>query len=96
MSGEAERQHVVPASLYVNIWIALVLLTALTVGASYVNLRNVAIVAAVLIATVKASLVVLYFMHLRFEPKIYAIILLTSLGFLAVCFLLTFVDYSFR
>jgi cytochrome c oxidase subunit 4 len=66
------------------------------VGASYLNLRNVAVVAAIIIATVKASLVALYFMHLRFENRLYSIILLTSLGFLAICFILAFFDYSFR
>lgn len=96
MSNETEQPHVVTPHLYVSTWIALVGLTVMTVGASYLNLRNVAILAAVIIASVKASLVLLYFMHLRFERLIYVRMLIAALGFLAICLLLSFTDYSFR
>lgn len=94
--SENTKEHAVPMGLYANVWLALVLLTIVTVAASYLNLRNVAVLAAILIATVKASLVALYFMHLRFERRLYSIIFLSALGFLAICFILAFFDYSFR
>jgi caa(3)-type oxidase subunit IV len=62
--------HVVPVSLYVTIWAALMVFTALTVFAATLELHVFNIVLALLIATVKGTLVVLFFMHLRYSTKL--------------------------
>jgi cytochrome c oxidase subunit 4 len=51
---------------------ALLVLTAITVGASYIDLGSILVnfVVAMLIASVKASLVLLYFMHMKYESKL--------------------------
>lgn len=71
---------------YLLVFGALVVLTVITVGASYVNwgsgMANVII--AMLIASVKASLVALFFMHLRWDRPISAIIFCSSLFFLGL------------
>ena len=59
-----------PASLYVGIWAALMVLTLTTVLASFAELGPFNIVVALLIATIKGTLVVLFFMHLRYSPKL--------------------------
>jgi len=55
---------------YLTIFLALMVLTAVTVGLFYINLGHVGgIVAAMAIASCKATLVALYFMHLKFEVR---------------------------
>ncbi len=88
--------HIVPYSIYVNVWLALLALTVITVAVSYIDMRNVAILTAVLIATVKCTLVLLYFMHIRFGKPLYAIMILVVLGTYAIFIGLTFVDYGYR
>ncbi|MEW6074030.1 MAG: cytochrome C oxidase subunit IV family protein [Planctomycetota bacterium] len=67
-----EEHHLVPYAVYGWVWIALVACTTLTVAAKYADLQHLAIFAALLIATVKAGLVLLYFMHVRFEKPVVA------------------------
>ena len=89
--------HPAPSSrLYVAIWAALVLLTMLTVSVTYLDLRKLTLVAALLIASVKASLVLLYFMHLRYESRTFSIMLLVGLGAFAIFIGLTFGDLIYR
>ena len=91
--GEA---HQVPYRVYVAVWAALVALTAITVGARYADLAHMAIFAAILIATVKSSLVLLYFMHVRFEKPIIAVMIIATLVTYAIFIILTFADYAYR
>ena len=90
------EQHLVPYRLYLLVWAGLMGLTIVTVGAKYADLQHLAIFAAILIATVKASLVVLYFMHMRYEKRIIPIIILVALASFGVFLILTFTDYPFR
>jgi cytochrome c oxidase subunit 4 len=55
---------------YITVWLALLLLTAVTVAAASMNLRKVAIVVCLGIAAFKSTLVLLYFMHLRYENRL--------------------------
>jgi len=91
-----EAAHDVPYRLYVNVWLTLVVLTGITVGAAYTDLKHLAIFTALLIATAKSSLVVLYFMHVRFEKRLFAYMIIAAFATYAVFLALTFADYSFR
>jgi cytochrome c oxidase subunit IV len=92
----ADAEHrVVPVGVYLTVWAGLIVLTGLTVTASYAEL-HVAVQVALLIATVKASLVLLYFMHLRYEGRAYFIMLLVVLVTYAVFIGGTLTDYLFR
>jgi len=95
-STHAEDVHHVPYRTYVNVWVALVTLTALTVAAHYANLKHLAIFTAILIATVKSSLVVAYFMHLRFEKRIFTYMFIAAIATYAIFIALTFADYYYR
>ena len=71
------------------VFAALGVLTIVTVALSYVNLPTVyAITAAIIVATVKASLVAAYFMHLITEEKVILWLLLLCGSFLVVLFAL--------
>lgn len=93
---EHKKPHIVSYANHIWVWIALLILTVVTVGITYVDLKHLVVFTALSIATVKSTLVVVYFMHLKFESKILAIMLgITMLVFITFI-LLTFVDYSFR
>ena len=80
----AEHVHVVPLRILVAVWAALVILTWLTVAATHVDLGALNLVVALAIATVKASLVALYFMHLRWDRPFNALVFLAALAFVAL------------
>lgn len=84
-TGEtAPAGHVVPLRVLTAVWGTLLALTALTVAAAGVDLGSYNLGVAMLIATVKATLVLLFFMHLRYDRPILAIIFITALLFVAL------------
>jgi cytochrome c oxidase subunit IV len=88
--------HIIPAKIYVLIWAALITLTATTVYAATLDLGVFNIVLALVIATIKGSLVVLFFMHLRYSTKLTMVTLVASLFWLFILFSLTMTDYITR
>ena len=92
-SPEEFKKHL---SRYYVVFVALLCLTAITVGVSYLKLnRPLAITIALIIASVKAGLVAAVFMHLIDEKKvIYAVLLLTVLFFALVLLLPSFTLYE--
>ena len=72
--------------VYITVFVALMALTSITVAVSYLHLPlPIAVTVALLVATVKGSLVACYFMHLISEKKlIYAVLLLTVVFFIAL------------
>jgi cytochrome c oxidase subunit 4 len=81
---------------YVLIWIGLVALTALTVALAGLDLGRWVILTALCIAGVKSSLVLVHFMHLYFEDRIFRIFVLVAVLTLTIFIVLTFFDYAFR
>jgi cytochrome c oxidase subunit 4 len=74
--------HVVPFRVLLGIFLTLLVLTYVTVAVRYINLGGLNIWIALGIATVKGALVVLYFMHLRYDSPFNSIIFLTAIVFL--------------
>jgi len=93
-----EKQHIVSYNENFGTWLGLVLLTALTVAVSVVNasLITLTVVTALVIATTKAILVAYYYMHLKFDHKLYRIMLLIITLLFSSFMLLTIVDYLSR
>ena len=92
----AVHSHISPTIFYIAIFATLVVLTLLTVGISYVHLGAANLAVAVVIASIKAALVVLFFMHLRWDNKFNALIFVCSLGFIGIFFAYTFSDTGHR
>src|SRR5947199_4828979 len=90
------QNHIVSPVLYVVIFLALMVGTALTVIVSLFNLGPLNPVIALLIAFGKASLVVLFFMHVRWSPRITALAIVAALFFLLIMLSLTSADYISR
>ena len=89
-------EHIVSPKVYAGIFLSLMVLTAATVAAAYVNLGPFNIVIALAIASVKATLVVLYFMHARYSPKRTHLVIIAAVFWLAVMLALTLSDYVTR
>ena len=88
--------HLVPVSLYVVIWASLMVFTALTVFAATVELGIFNIVVALLIATIKGTLVILFFMHLRYSTELTMVTVVAAMFFLFLLLGLTMTDYLTR
>jgi len=97
MTAQHEKAHPpVPYSLYFKVWVALILLTILTVSVSYANMHQARILTALMIAAVKILLVVLYFMHIRYERPLYIYMIVVVVVTYGIFISLTFSDYSHR
>ena len=89
-------EHITPIRSSVAIWLALLAGTTLTVFAAFIDLGPFNTIVALSIATIKATLVVLYFMHVRYSPRLVWVIVASALFWLAILFALTFSDYFTR
>jgi cytochrome c oxidase subunit 4 len=88
--------HIASSQFYLGIFGALIVLTLLTVRVSYYDFGSANIIIALLIATVKASLVAAFFMHLRHDKLFNTISFLSAFLFLAIFILLTYDDLGVR
>ena len=88
--------HVSPVSLYLTIFGALMVLTGVTVGAAYVDLGRFNFAVAMLIAGFKASLVVWYFMHVKYQSHLTKLTVATGLFFLAILLGMSLIDFVSR
>jgi cytochrome c oxidase subunit IV len=84
--------HVVPLPVLFAVFAALIVFTILTVSAARYDLGPWNLVLAMAIATVKASLVVLFFMHLRYDNPFNALIFIAALVFMTLFISLTLLD----
>ena len=91
-NSPGESVHVVPPQVLLAVFATLLMLTLATVAATWFDFGGAALAIALGIATVKASLVALYFMHLRYDNPFYAVIFVTALLFLAVLLSLVLLD----
>lgn len=96
MSAETEHKHAGPGR-YVAVWIALLLLTALTVALGRLHLAGSwGLLVALAIAVVKSTLVVLFFMHLWDHGGANRLVLATTLVFVALLIGLVLLDSATR
>jgi len=90
-------EHIVPIRVYVTIFLALLVGTALTAWAGLQDFPGpLNVVIALTIAVIKATLVVLYFMHVRYSSRLIWLIFASALFWMGILFALTFSDYLTR
>jgi cytochrome c oxidase subunit 4 len=92
----AVHAHISSVRFYVGIFVGLVILTILTVKVSYYDFGSANILIAIAIATAKASLVSIFFMHLRHDKKFNALTFLSAFVFLGVFIVFTYDDLGRR
>jgi len=88
--------HVLPKSLLLKIFGGLIVLTIITVGAAYVPLGPLGVPVAIGVAVAKASLVVLFFMHLKYDNPVNALTFTIGTIFVVVFIAITLLDTAFR
>jgi cytochrome c oxidase subunit 4 len=97
MTGHAEHaDHILPRSLYFGIFGALMVLTLLTVAAAFVDLGFLNILVALGIAVFKGSLVILFFMHVKYSSKLTWVVIGAGLFWLGILLSMLMLDYSSR
>jgi cytochrome c oxidase subunit 4 len=89
-------EHVVPTRVYVAVFAALMALTLITVWASGQDFGPFNTVVALMIAITKATLVVLFFMHVKYGTRLVKLIVAGSLVWLAILIVVTLSDYASR
>jgi cytochrome c oxidase subunit 4 len=90
-------EHIVPVRIYITIFLALLVGTALTVLAAFYDFPwQFNTIIALTIASTKATLVVLYFMHVRYSPRLVWVIVASALFWMGILFAFTFSDYFTR
>ncbi|HEX6284587.1 MAG TPA: cytochrome C oxidase subunit IV family protein [Pyrinomonadaceae bacterium] len=90
-------EHIVSVRVYITIFLALLVGTFLTVVAAFYDFQGpLNTIIALTIATGKATLVVLYFMHVRYSSRLIWVIVAAALFWMAILFALTFSDYGSR
>jgi len=93
---ETQAGHVPPLWVYFAVFATLLVLTGVTVTAAYMNLGHWAAPVAVGIAAVKATLVVLYFMHVRYGSRLIALYAASGFLFLAILLGITMSEVAGR
>lgn len=90
-------EHIVQPRVYTTIFLALLVGTGLTVVAARIDFPGpLNVIVALTIAVVKATLVILYFMHVRYSARLIWLVIGSALFWLAIMFALTISDYWTR
>jgi len=86
----------IPRNMYVKIFYILIACTLITAGVSFIDLGPLNTIAALAIGGLKASLVLMFFMRLRFSSRIIWVYALAGIFWLAILFTFSFSDYLSR
>ena len=93
---EHSKSHIVPYKTYLYVLMGLIAITLISVAVTHVELGKLSIFAAILLASVKSSLVLIYFMHLKFDNKVLQIFVTAIFILVALVIFITFLDYNYR
>ncbi len=88
--------HVVKSGTFISVWIALLVLTGVTIEAAHLRMGEWSMFANILIASTKASLVLWFFMHLKYERKLFKVLILVPILTITIIIGLTFFDIWYR
>jgi len=88
--------HVIPPRVYLAVFAALLALTATTTAVAFVDLGVMNVVVMLAIAVVKGLLVVLFFMHVRYSPRLTWLVVASGFTWFAILVALTLSDYVTR
>jgi cytochrome c oxidase subunit 4 len=96
MRDDTEQHEPLGYRFLTLVWLGLMACTALTVAVARVDLGFLNTVAALAVASLKASLVIFFFMHLKYENRLIKLMVLTAFVILAVAIGFTFFDVGVR
>ena len=93
---EQEKHIVVSTKTFVLIWLALLVLTGVTIKAAQMRMGEWSMLANLLIASTKASLVLWFFMHLKYEKTFFKLLFFVPIATITIIIGLTFFDIWYR
>jgi len=96
MSHDNEKHHISSYKQSAIILGILLLFTFITVASAKMDLGNLTVAVALIIASIKGTIVALYFMHLKFDNKILGYFTVIALAVFTVILLFAFLDYGYR
>lgn len=88
--------HIIPVKTYVIVITWLMVLLIATLGAAWLDLGALNLPIAIVIAVIKAAIVMVFFMHLKYSSKLVVLFGTIAFLFLAIMFVFTFNDYAAR
>ncbi|MCF6247587.1 MAG: cytochrome C oxidase subunit IV family protein [Desulfobacula sp.] len=91
-----QEQHIIGYKTLLNVLLLLFVLTGITVGASYLDLGQLNVWLALFIAAIKGTLVLFFFMHMKYEGRALRWSFLGTIFFLFIMISFTFWDVAFR
>src|SRR5262249_3304921 len=89
-------ETIVPKTTYILVWLSLLVLLGITVGVAYIHLGWLNVFAVVGIAVTKAVIIILFFMHVRYSPRLLWIFVCAGFFWLSILFALSLGDYLTR
>lgn len=90
------ESHIVPYKTYGIILSVLIVLTLISVAVTRIELASLTVFVAVLLAAVKSSFVLIYFMHLKFDNKLLKALVAAVFILISLVMVVTFLDYNYR
>ena len=95
MSSQTSH-HIVPLKVYIGVFVTLMVLTFVTIQAAFLDMGFLNTVVAVSIACVKAFLVILYFMHVRYGTRLVWVVIMIAAAWFLILIAMTMGDYASR
>ena len=89
-------EHIVSPKLYVLVFLGLIIFTGLTYSIALINLGPFNAMVAIIIAMIKTMLVILFFMHVKYSPKMTKVTIISGFFFLLILIALSMTDYISR
>ena len=90
------NNHTVGTRTFILVWIALLILTGVTIMAARLHMGAWSMLSNILIATTKASLVLWFFMHLKYEGRLFKLLIFVPIITISIIIGLTFFDIWYR
>ena len=96
MSDNHDKPHIVPYKTFLIVLGVLLVFTFISIAVTSYDLGPVTVLVALLLATAKTVLVLTYFMHLKYDVKMFAILATAVMLLIGVVIFITFLDYLYR
>ncbi len=95
--NDSPHEHISSIGSSVAIWIALLICTGLTAGVAFIDMGPFNTIVALAIATFKATLVILFFMHVKYaHEKLTGLVIASAIFFFVLLLSLSMADYATR
>jgi cytochrome c oxidase subunit IV len=93
---ENEKNHIIPYRTFIFVLAGLIALTLTSVAVTQISLGTFTVALALLIATIKSTFVLRIFMHLKFDNKMFSIVVIAVVLLIATVIFITLLDYLYR